>query len=62
MDSFDLKPCPFCGSKDIESYQLTPGWTDPYWRIGCPNCGCWFEVANWTEQDAIEAWNTRADK
>ena len=55
-----LKPCPFCGGTDIESYQIKPSWTNPYWRIGCPDCGAWFEVADWTEEEAINAWNTRA--
>ena len=56
----ELKPCPFCGGTDIESYEVNPGWTDPYWRIGCPDCGVWFEIAGWKEQDAAEAWNRRA--
>lgn len=57
-----MRPCPFCGgTKDLESYQVTPGWTNPYWRIGCAGCGCWFEIAGWTEDDAIAAWNTRED-
>ena len=57
-----LKPCPFCGGTDIESYQVTPTWTGPYWRIGCPDCGAWFEMANWTEKEAVEAWNRREGK
>ena len=59
MNKTELKPCPFCGGTDIESYQVKPSWTNPYWRIGCPNCGRYFVAADCTEEEAIKAWNRR---
>lgn len=57
-----LKPCPFCGGTDIESFQTKADWQDyTIWHIGCPDCGAWFETANWTEEEAVEAWNSRRE-
>lgn len=61
MDETKLKSCPFCRSVNIVRYQVTPSWTNPYWRIGCLNCGRYFVAADCTEEEAIEAWNRRAN-
>ena len=57
-----LKPCPFCRSAHIIRYQVKPSWTNPYWRIGCPNCGKWFIAEDCTEEEAIKAWNEQEGK
>lgn len=53
----ELKPCPFCGSPA----ELT-GECDMVW-VRCSNEDCWCQmVTRFDEPDeAIEAWNRRAD-
>lgn len=46
-----LKPCPFCGSEDVYSY-------DPEW-VTCPNCGA-EGPPEVTCELAIKSWNCRA--
>ena len=59
-----LKPCPFCGCKDVELYK----WN--YWRIRCPNCSVEFSLVDflpsghedreWLNEDNTgAAWNRR---
>lgn len=54
-----LKPCPFCGSKQVEVRQIKDGWS-----IGCitTNCLCqWWFMRQFTDKEqAIEKWNRRA--
>lgn len=54
-----LKPCPFCGSKQVEVRQIKDGWS-----IGCTttNCLCqWWFMRQFTDREqAIKAWNRRA--
>lgn len=56
----NLKPCPFCGSKQVEVRQIKDGWS-----IGCAttNCLCqwWFTRQFTDKEQAIKAWNRRAD-
>lgn len=52
-----LKPCPFCGS---EAYHYAPGPIDHH--VACRNHkGCGAEVTGDSEEEAIDAWNTRAE-
>lgn len=55
----ELKPCPFCGTKPhpITAYLLTR----PCFYYECENKTCHAEEKGWhdTEQEAIDAWNTR---
>jgi Lar family restriction alleviation protein len=55
----ELKPCPFCGSEDIEID--CAGYLDDsdHWVI-CQDCGAASGIIK-EASDAIEAWNTRAD-
>ena len=49
-----LKPCPFCGSKAILAKPYTRTW------IVCADCLA--ETSTYTTiEEAIEAWNRRAD-
>jgi len=60
-----LKPCPFCGSNDLDGPNLTEYIGDhyaPYWRIDCDNCPCGMEVDGKTDKPVIEAWNERRPK
>lgn len=53
----ELLPCPFCGG-EAQVARTAAG----YWAAYCeePMCG---RVGNFkTEADAIEAWNTRAER
>ena len=54
-----LKPCPFCGG-EARLYRLEMEYT--YYNIvACPDCRVW---TRWfaSKNDAISAWNTRAEK
>lgn len=60
--SSELKPCPFCGSKaDLEITSLFEG--DTSFVVSCTGCGCELLARhNATEQEAIDAWNQRAER
>ena len=52
-----LLPCPFCGGEAIlESNKLRYGTT---YSAYCQKCGA--EIAEFSEHEAIAAWNRRAD-
>lgn len=55
--SEELKPCPFCGGQGDYYYIMT---MRKHW-IGCSNCNCATDGYD-TEEEAIEAWNTRAER
>ena len=51
----ELKSCPFCGDDWLT---LLPDVAD--WYVYCPNCGA-CGGSREMKQEAIEAWNRRAD-
>ena len=52
----DLKPCPFCGCKDIEIERV--GTSRASCIVVCTECGCKLES---NETGAGRLWNTRAE-
>lgn len=57
----ELKPCPFCGSDDID-YGIMSGTMKGFDYIQCQNCGAEIRsINNGKYIEAIEAWNRRAD-
>ena len=56
----ELKPCPFCGSAEVNrTTDPTPD-DDGWYTLVCPDCICVSPLANSLES-CIEAWNARAD-
>ena len=54
-----LKPCPFCGSKDVESvYRFEKG---DHFIIACQECGARSSPCI-TEHEAIQMWNMRVSE
>ena len=51
----ELKPCPFCGKRDMSI------WCVVSFRVRCDWCGVKGEKCS-TEQQAIKAWNTRVSE
>ena len=51
----ELKPCPFCGCEAVTTTSIL----DEHYVI-CTNCTC-AGPGGWSEQEAIEAWNRRAE-
>lgn len=58
----ELKPCPFCGSKDIDYFETDFGRADDpfYFVIKCKDCNANIYAENGSLEDAIAAWNRRA--
>lgn len=60
----ELKPCPFCGCSEAGTQ-----WHHGYWSVSCgynhdstPSIHCFQDWGEFeTEEQAIEAWNMRAD-
>jgi len=54
----ELKPCPFCGGEAIA--EMNENW---YWEyeVYCTKCGATFQTSFDTEEEAVKAWNRRAD-
>lgn len=57
----DLKPCPFCGSKDVELRAgiNTVAFNNAY-QVACNNCGCRTGLSV-HDAETAKAWNTRVD-
>ena len=57
-----LKPCPFCGSDDVEVYDRDCRLTEKAWgfRAHCVGCGIDGPEHN-SEAEAIDLWNTRTE-
>lgn len=64
----ELKPCPFCGSagKMFKAEWLTPDMRYTTYQFGCENKDCPCSADRFstacTEEVAIAAWNTRAER
>lgn len=53
-----LKPCPFCGCKDVEFYKDNErGYT--VYEVNCINCDAILKLFDVTETEAIAHWNSR---
>lgn len=52
----NLKPCPFCGNKEINVRKGKYAW-----NIECQNIECNAAVTKVYKKTAIEAWNRRAE-
>lgn len=58
---WDLKPCPFCGSRNVA---LADSFNNAFNRVvhvRCRSCGCRTENKI-EERSAVAAWNQRADE
>lgn len=53
----NLKPCPFCGGKAAAFEPVSGEWV----HVLCPSCGTESDYYD-DEEEAIEAWNTRAER
>jgi Lar family restriction alleviation protein len=53
----ELKPCPFCGSSDIEIYEHPYECQPDLYSVDC-DCGAGVELFK-SRDLAIEAWNRR---
>ena len=60
----ELKPCPFCGGNDIDIDETDFGRADdPYcYIVSCKGCHANVYVdSDSTMEDAVAAWNRRAE-
>lgn len=58
----DLKPCPFCGEKDLIDYGIMGGTMEGFDYVQCANCGAEINsVHKGNYIEAVEAWNRRAE-
>jgi hypothetical protein len=55
----ELKPCPFCGSSEIRSFDISCRNMDssPNWMVECQDCGG--EYLDVYREDAENGWNER---
>lgn len=63
QDPTELKPCPFCGSKNIElsaEEYYDRYHKDVFYIVSCNNCGAQIEGYS-RNKEAAEAWNTRCN-
>ena len=57
----ELKPCPFCGEKDLIDYGVMGGTMEGFDYVQCANCGAEINaIHNGNHIEAVEAWNRRA--
>ena len=61
MSEIELKPCPFCGSENIQEGSITFDFcTDIY--IRCRECGGKMQICKeYGEEELANRWNRRAD-
>lgn len=58
----ELKKCPFCGGEaEAYSYDAYDGYQGDLavWRVQCQQCRAFIQRG--TKEEAIEAWNRRAE-
>lgn len=67
MPSPELKPCPFCGSSNVEANAYTDDW-DAICDVRCRNCKALMSRTFYNSSDchevrkeAVAAWNRRAE-
>lgn len=54
--SEELKPCPFCGSEDVRTFETN----DRDWYATCDGCGA--NTSYWSTEDEVRRrWNSRAE-
>lgn len=54
----ELKPCPFCGSKDIGVYEIRSENCSVFHYVLCRTC--WAKsIADFKQEIAVKAWNRR---
>ena len=66
----ELKPCPFCGGENLIGYypldhDLERGCVveqSNTYQIDCQDCDCCFMFEEKAEEEAISAWNRRAER
>lgn len=56
-----LKPCPFCEGEAVVDTFTTAMEKEPRFRVRCVKCWCKTDWDLWSEDDAAEAWNRRAN-
>lgn len=57
-----LKPCPFCGSVEIHTYEPTMYEMGNDASVNCENSVCEAEVRGRTLKEAISKWNRRVNE
>ena len=57
----ELKPCPFCGGEGCVICGSSFEFGFPSYAVECEKCGT-VGIVKASEQEAIEAWNTRAER
>lgn len=55
MNDIKLKPCPFCGGRNLYYAE------GRFYAVECVDCGGKVVGTYRTEEEAAEAWNTRFD-
>ena len=58
----ELKPCPFCGSPDVEAMldEYAPeGRKIDWWMIKCWRCSAEFRTIFCDKENVIQQWNRR---
>ena len=54
MENTKIKPCPFCGTKNVK---IKDNHSGAYWVL-CPECGCQLYCERSVEE-AVDLWNAR---
>ena len=57
----ELLPCPFCGG-EARIFHFSSAVRDEVWHAVCEKPFCTIGPDGYTEAEAIEAWNTRAER